>query len=52
MSPGMSRYGRLPPTCAWPWIARPQAVDLLSTIFEQEVEVGDIAKGVVTFKKL
>lgn len=30
----------------------PEAASLLSTIFEQEVEVGDTAKGVVTFKKL
>jgi len=29
-----------------------EAASLLSTIFEQEVEVGDMAKGVVTFKKL
>jgi diguanylate cyclase (GGDEF)-like protein len=30
----------------------PEAASLLSTIFEQEAEVGDTAKGVVTFKKL
>ena len=29
-----------------------EAAALLSSIFEQEVEVGDMAKGVVTFKKL
>jgi diguanylate cyclase (GGDEF)-like protein len=29
-----------------------EAASLLSTIFEQEVEVGDTARGVVTFKKL
>lgn len=29
-----------------------EAASLLSTIFEQEVEIGDMAKGVVTFKKL
>ena len=30
----------------------PEAASLLNTIFEQEVEVGDTAKGIVTFKKL
>ncbi|MGH9569688.1 MAG: tetratricopeptide repeat protein, partial [Candidatus Angelobacter sp.] len=30
----------------------PEAATLLSTLFEQEVETGDTAKGVVTFKKL
>jgi tetratricopeptide (TPR) repeat protein/GGDEF domain-containing protein len=29
-----------------------EAVNLLSQLFEQETEVGDIAKGIVTFKKL
>jgi diguanylate cyclase (GGDEF)-like protein len=30
----------------------PEAATLLSSLFEQEVEIGDIAKGIVTFKKL
>jgi diguanylate cyclase (GGDEF)-like protein len=29
-----------------------EAAQLLSSLFEQEAEVGDIAKGIVTFKKL
>lgn len=30
----------------------PEAVTLLSSMFEQEVEINDIAKGIVTYKKL
>jgi tetratricopeptide (TPR) repeat protein len=30
----------------------PEAAQLLSSLFEQEAEVGDVAKGIVTFKKL
>lgn len=30
----------------------PEAATLLSFLFEQEVEIGDVAKGIVTFKKL
>lgn len=29
-----------------------EAVALLSSLFEQEAEIGDVAKGIVTFKKL
>ena len=29
-----------------------EAVPLLSTLFEQESEIGDVARGAVTFKKL
>ncbi|HEX7288174.1 MAG TPA: tetratricopeptide repeat protein [Candidatus Angelobacter sp.] len=30
----------------------PEAAQLLSSLFEQEAEVGDVARGIVTFKKL
>ena len=30
----------------------PEAVTLLSSMFEQEVEINDVAKGIVTYKKL